>query len=167
MPGSSAKNFLEQTDDPVEKYRVIRDYIIHEDNLINQRMTWMILIQSFLVAGFVYSLSSGLDDKGGDSANIGSSIPMSDTLTAIVWAIPLTGLTISLLGFVSILAASNALTSLTRTYSPQFEEKGFPPLSGGGSGSAALLGFVAPFLIPVAMVVLWVLALGITVAVTL
>lgn len=37
----------------VEKlYQIYRDYLIHEDDLMNQRSTWHLLIQGFLFATF-------------------------------------------------------------------------------------------------------------------
>jgi hypothetical protein len=38
-----------------ELYVLYRDYIKHEDNLINARISWMISIQSFLIATFGFS----------------------------------------------------------------------------------------------------------------
>lgn len=38
-----------------EIFSLYRDYLKHEDNLINQRTTWLITIQSFLIATFGFS----------------------------------------------------------------------------------------------------------------
>jgi hypothetical protein len=44
-----------------EIYLIYRDYIKHEDDLINQRITWLIGIQSFLIASFGFSYQKKFD----------------------------------------------------------------------------------------------------------
>lgn len=44
-----------------EVFSLFRDYTKHEDGLINQRMTWMITIQSFLIATFGFSYQKKLE----------------------------------------------------------------------------------------------------------
>jgi hypothetical protein len=44
-----------------ELYKVLRGQIEHEDNLVNQRVTWLLLIQGFLFASFYNILISSLD----------------------------------------------------------------------------------------------------------
>jgi hypothetical protein len=44
-----------------EVFTLFRDYVKHEDMLINQRMTWMITIQSFLIAMFGFSYQKKLE----------------------------------------------------------------------------------------------------------
>jgi hypothetical protein len=44
-----------------EVFIIFRDYVKHEDMLINQRMTWMITIQSFLIATFGFSYQKKLE----------------------------------------------------------------------------------------------------------
>ena len=44
-----------------EIFSLYRDHTKHEDNLINQRMTWMITIQSFLIATFGFSYQKKLE----------------------------------------------------------------------------------------------------------
>ena len=41
-----------------EVYQSVRDQVVHEDNLVNQRFTWMLTSTGFLMAGFFLLLTS-------------------------------------------------------------------------------------------------------------
>lgn len=45
--------------DEVKRFELFRSVIDHEDNLLNERVSWIILAQSFLMAAFVTSSQSG------------------------------------------------------------------------------------------------------------
>jgi hypothetical protein len=61
-PGSmmDAQAFL----DEVKRFELFRSVIQHEDDLLNQRVSWIILAQSFLMAAFITNTS---DDGSGNS----------------------------------------------------------------------------------------------------
>ena len=44
---------------PIERWRLYREYLQHEDDLIHQRLNWMLLLQGFLFAAYA-SMYSGL-----------------------------------------------------------------------------------------------------------
>ena len=44
-------------------YKQYREYIVHEDNLINHRSTWIYMIQSFLVASYGFAIKLEGSDK--------------------------------------------------------------------------------------------------------
>ncbi|KAL7551871.1 hypothetical protein ACHAWF_015089 [Thalassiosira exigua] len=50
--------------DEVKRFELFRSVIQHEDDLLNQRVSWIILAQSFLMAAFITNTS---DDGGGDA----------------------------------------------------------------------------------------------------
>lgn len=50
---------LETPPELVVFYNMIREQIRHEDNLVNQRLTWLLAIEAFLFAGFAAILTSG------------------------------------------------------------------------------------------------------------
>ena len=47
--------------DEVKRFELFRSVIQHEDDLLNQRVSWIILAQSFLMAAFISSSSDGSD----------------------------------------------------------------------------------------------------------
>ena len=51
----------------VKRFELFRKVIEHEDDLLNQRMSWIILAQSFLMAAFISSSSSAGSDSGSSS----------------------------------------------------------------------------------------------------
>jgi len=69
------KNFNEHSkgfDALVKRFELFRRVIEHEDDLLNQRMSWIILAQSFLMAAFISSGSgiSSNDDGGGRTVTL-------------------------------------------------------------------------------------------------
>ncbi|KAG7360205.1 hypothetical protein IV203_035304 [Nitzschia inconspicua] len=48
--------------DEVKRFELFREIIDHEDDLLNQRVSWIILAQSFLMAAFI-SAASNLDNR--------------------------------------------------------------------------------------------------------
>src|SRR6185295_1750076 len=49
--------------DKVEYWEQLRAAIVHEDNLVHHRLTWLLTIEAFLVAGFFAVQTSGLSGK--------------------------------------------------------------------------------------------------------
>lgn len=45
--------------DEVKRFELFRSVIDHEDDILNQRVSWIILAQSFLVAAFITTSSTG------------------------------------------------------------------------------------------------------------
>jgi hypothetical protein len=45
--------------DEVKRFELFRSVIEHEDDILNQRVSWIILAQSFLVAAFITTSSTG------------------------------------------------------------------------------------------------------------
>jgi hypothetical protein len=45
--------------DEVKRFELFRSVIDHEDDLLNQRVSWIILAQSFLMAAFITNSSTG------------------------------------------------------------------------------------------------------------
>lgn len=54
-PLTPEKNYYPTTLDEVKRFELFRQVIEHEDNLLNQRVSWIILAQSFLMAAFITS----------------------------------------------------------------------------------------------------------------
>src|ERR1700690_4318170 len=91
-----------------KRYELIREQIIHEDGLINQRLNWLLLSQGFLFAAFTTIITN--IDKFSKGLMAGS--PGFITPANILWpllAIAMTGL---LLNYISFNGLKNAYRSL-------------------------------------------------------
>ena len=51
-----------KNDGTLEIYSILRGYVVHEDNLVNQRTTWFLSLNSFLFASQALVVSSRGDD---------------------------------------------------------------------------------------------------------
>lgn len=128
-----------------ELFSLYRDYLKHEDNLINQRTTWLITIQSFLIATFGFSyqnrftglitIYSGYLEKNGyptlSSSSIGTIPPeILENITRqypeigikisnynnLLYALSIIGLITSVIAFFSVSAAVNATVAIRKKW---------------------------------------------------
>jgi hypothetical protein len=149
---------MKQSDDGVvRRYELYREYLKHEDNLINYRLTWNITIQGFLFAacGFFFKPTDGQEHS------VGASLP----IPTYVLVIPVTGFCISAAAILGIVAAQRAIGSLEDQWSclPAAYTNGqntelppLPPLAGGGAPNSLFFGTVISWLVPVIICVAWV-----------
>jgi hypothetical protein len=139
-------------------YKTFRAYLEHEDDLINQRSTWHLLIQGFLFATF---------------GALGEWTPQPDRYLYdhrffIVGIVAAMGLSIALSARRSISAADRSLTSLRDKWDdakiaakiPAALDDAFPPLAGGGSDHALQWGKLPALIIPVIIAIAWAILLG-------
>lgn len=125
--------------DKLETYEAFRSYARHEDNLINNRMTWMLTIHGFLYASYGFTLQKKLEilEKlkprfviWGEATNLPLHeypLPFRQTLfeiEAFLGLIAVIGFLISLYAWLSVRAAKSAIVTLKRTY--EKEHLGFP-----------------------------------------
>ena len=94
-------------------YNVYRDYIKHEDNLINYRTTWLITIQSFLLATFGFTYQKYYELAFATPQPIGNGLLLKKIafLCFLAW-LAATGISVSVVSYYSIKAASDALDNL-------------------------------------------------------
>ncbi len=140
-------------------YNVYRDYMKHEDDLINQRASWHLLLQGFLFATF--GVMGEWQTEGGTGF-------LHPRRYWILYGLIATGFFISLLSAASILAANAAINKLHKDWEklrgnldiPQRLWTLLPGLAGAGSESAKLWGKLPAIGIPMIIAVawLWVLA---------
>jgi hypothetical protein len=143
----------------VQYYRIFRDYLKHEDALINHRLQWNLTIQAFLFATYGFCLQKLLDSNP-------SGHPVEVAILAKVTyvVLPLVGVFVAIVSFLGTLAARKAITQLEDDWNEKFvgveKEKlqdhkavkaklnalnpFLPSVTGGGDRSAFLLGFYAP-----------------------
>jgi hypothetical protein len=146
-----------QSDDAVvRRYELYREYLKHEDNLINYRLTWNITIQGFLFAacGFFFKPADGPAPSGGAA----SAIP------TYVLVIPVTGFFISAAAILGIVAAQRAIRRLEDCWlclpavyanARNAELPALPPLAGGGAPNSVFFGSLISWLVPAIICAAW------------
>src|SRR5580692_2895600 len=114
---------------PHEHFKLFRDYLQHEDDLIAQRISWNWTIQGFLVTAYALSLQKILEV----SQRIHSCIPTKDVpcpdpfpieqltgyhaLAMLVrWMIPMIGFFVSGASIIGVLAARKAIEQLEQDW---------------------------------------------------
>ncbi|HLX70801.1 MAG TPA: hypothetical protein VKV04_14325 [Verrucomicrobiae bacterium] len=133
---------------PLERYQVFRGRIEHEDNLVMQRLSWLMASQSFLFTAYAIvsnALSASTANKDG-KIFVGRLSVLEDV-------IPIVALLNSLLIFVSIMAALIAIRELRRQYHNHPEN-----LDGLGLQThriTRVLGFAAPVILPLLFLSVW------------
>lgn len=132
---------------PLERYQVFRSRIEHEDNLIMQRLSWLMASQSFLFTAYAI-VTNGLSNGPAAGGNV--FIGHLDTLARIV---PIVALLNSLLIALSILGALKAIRELRDKYRRQGEFLEIIPLQ--TSRPARSLGLSAPILLPPLFIAVW------------
>jgi hypothetical protein len=144
-------------------YEAYRDYLKHEDNLINNRMTWLILSQSFFFTTYALAISRLSDSTGETNTKIETFLN----------SVAVLGIIVGLATFLSILSALKAIEGLKlrwkdHAFSETSENAKFikekarlPDLTGGGNSFAATFGFFMPMIMPLIFVGIWSVILGI------
>lgn len=135
-----------------ERYEIHRDYIKHEDSLINNRLTWLLVVQ-----GLIFSAYSGLTTTmvniyaGCDKnclTNLDSQLSsIQRLLSTLAWV----GLLVGIAGLFGIIAAMATIDKLSSVSFPA----DFPNLTGGGNRTAKLFGRLTPLAIPLIIIGAW------------
>lgn len=135
----------------IEYYQIIRSQIEHEDNLINQRLSWFIAAQAFLFTAYAILLNAPTEMRAQKFAT------QQDLLFLLV---PVVAIGMSILIYTTIIAAMIAMTNLRRLLESKVkkqERADLPPVQ--GYRLTVVLGQVAPILIPLLFIVVWILLL--------
>jgi hypothetical protein len=124
-----------------EIFIIFRDYVKHEDMLINQRMTWMITIQSFLIATFGFSyqkkieiISKVFTDDNLSPQNIVGLMRVIQTFNVFLLIICGIGIVMSMITSSLLEAARLAISGLEKKWnetSKLHETEQLPKLTGG------------------------------------
>lgn len=135
-------------------YNIYRDYMKHEDDLLNQRTTWLLVIQGFLFAtvGVLgeWPLQLGVDRLGHERL-------------FLVYVLGGVGFVVGLVALLGIVAASDAIDELRRKWDlirvhyDGWED--LPEIAGGGDPTAHQRGKWPPRLIPASILLAWSLVL--------
>src|SRR4051812_34673596 len=132
---------------PLERYQLFRSRIEHEDNLIMQRLSWLMASQSFLFTAYAI-VTNGMTTSPMTGGNL-----FVGRLLTLARIIPVVALVNSLLIFVSITAALKAIRELRHSYRLLPETFDVIPLQ--TSKSARVLGLSAPVLLPLLFLAVW------------
>ena len=145
----------------MELHRVYRDYIQHEDGLINNRVGWFIQLHSFLIAsyGIVIAALVGSFFPERVPDRIGLWEPQLVCCLLLV-GIGLIGLESSESARKSIQAANDAIAQLKEQWLglplPSDARDELPPLTGGGSEAAESEGAWFHLKLPIKLRMLWI-----------
>jgi hypothetical protein len=136
----------------LEYYNVIRQRIEHEDNLILQRLSWLVASQSFLFTAYAIVLN-GLAVPP-PPPTVAEFIAQQQLLFRLI---PVVGALTCALIYVSILAAVRAMRLLRRAYRSRFgqEDASVPPIQ--VSAPTRNFGLAAPLVLPLVFVAVWLL----------
>jgi len=131
---------------PLERYQLFRSRIEHEDNLIIQRLSWLMASQSFLFTAYAI-VTNGLTNPPAPGADVFVS-----HLTTLSRIVPIVALLNSLLIFISILAALKGIRELRNEYCrhPVLET-----ITLQTTPFTRTLGMSAPLLLPPLFIAVW------------
>jgi len=80
-----------------EALEIIRRRLEHEDNLVNQRLSWILMSQAFLLTGYAILLNASIDLRSELHARHHA---------LLMWLIPLTGIVTVVADFPELLAVN-------------------------------------------------------------
>jgi hypothetical protein len=79
----------------MEYWREMRALIMHEDNLVNHRFSWLLTYEGFLMGGFFLLQSALLSNKASVSIMVAAELVLLPIMLASMWICFITGQTIS------------------------------------------------------------------------
>jgi hypothetical protein len=134
---------------PLDYYNVVRSRIEHEDNLVVQRLSWLVASQSFFFTAYAI-VTNGL-------ATQPQSIRthFMEQLELLFRLIPIVGTLTCTLIYISILAAVFSMNRLRDSYRSRFpaDEKAMPPIM--THRPIRLFGNSAAVLLPLVFITVW------------
>ncbi|HVM62185.1 MAG TPA: hypothetical protein VMV72_15080 [Verrucomicrobiae bacterium] len=136
---------------PLEYYNVIRSRIEHEDNLVVQRLSWLVASQSFLFTAYAI-VTNGLASQPALQPGCARFLTQLQLLYQLI---PVVGTLTSILIYISILAAVVSMRQLRKSYHSRFpdDEKGIPSIM--THAPIRLFGHTAAVLLPLVFITIW------------
>jgi hypothetical protein len=133
----------------LEYYSFVRERIEHEDNLIVQRLSWLVASQSFLFTAYAI-VTNGLATQPQVT-----SPHFMNQLQLLFQLIPVVGTLTCVLIYVSILAAVASMRKLRNSYHSRFDKEDgeLPPIQ--TLAPIRLFGYSAPVLLPLVFTTIW------------
>jgi hypothetical protein len=149
--GMNPPSYADEKTSPADAYRLFRGRIEHEDNLIMQRLSWLVASQSFLFTAYAIT-TNGLSSLEAKTA--GGFLEQSALLFRLI---PTVAICVALLIYISILAALRAIRQMRRLYQARSVPPDLPPIQ--TAATTRLLGLSAPLLLPLLFVSVWLVLL--------
>lgn len=140
-----------------QHYKIYRDYLEHEDDLLNHRSTWHITAQGFFFTALGVLLQWKPDKDTVDSLQFIRGF--------VLWMLPFLGMIVAGAAFSSITAAHAALNRLSDDWDLKIRPSYglphpiLPELAGAGEKYARRYGKFPAIAIPIVMGVAWALIL--------
>jgi len=133
----------------LDQYRLVRQQIEHEDNLISQRLSWLLGSQSFLFTAYAISLNGPVQIR---------SKSFQGTVDLLILLLPLVAILSSVLIWLAVLAGTWTMYKLRHAYSQRITATFRSELpSVQSTGGALILGHFAPVFVPALFIVVWML----------
>jgi hypothetical protein len=135
----------------IQYYQLIRSQIEHEDNLINQRLSWFVASQAFLFSAYAILLNAP------SRVRLQSFATQQNILFSLI---PVVAIGMSILIYITVIAALLAMANLRRLLESHMKEEKsalLPPVQ--GYRQTLLLGQASPVLIPFLFMISWIVLL--------
>lgn len=130
-----------------ELYRIIRERIDYEENLLNQRVIWLIFSQSFLVSAYAIMLNSPPEPKS----------PMYGELqSSLIWLLPILSLILSIIVYMSVISALYHIAELRKSFESYPKDETidrFPAME--ETSFIRRLGALPPIVVPLLFIGAW------------
>lgn len=126
-------DYLNSFSQIVDLYRLYRSQEEHENDLINHRTTWLVTIQSVLIATFGFSFQKFYEIAKSSNALVQESITLRYEVFLMVLCV--IGLSSCIFAYLSVKAGSDAQIKVRKEWSLlrlKMPDVGLPPLAGGG-----------------------------------
>ena len=133
----------------LERYKLVRQQIEHEDNLVSQRLSWLLGSQSFLFTAYAITLNGPAQIR---------SKELEQHIGLLLLILPLVSIISAFLIWVAVLAGTWTMYKLRRMYEREFVQffgSRIPPVQ--STGGALILGHFAPVILPAVFMVVWLL----------
>ncbi len=136
---------------PVELYHTVRGQIEHEDNLVSQRLSWLLASQSFLFTAYAITLNGPVQLHS-------TAFEKKEALLMLL--LPTVGIVSAILIWLSILAGMAAMRKLRENFEHRVDVSalaGLPPIQ--TVGARLVGGELGPVLIPILFLAVWLVLL--------
>lgn len=137
-------------------FKIVRDYVEHEDDLIHQRLNWMLLLQGFLFSSFATLYASLIKSIPGSDASLRG---LRAWPSEILYVLPILGFFIAWFSLSGVMAARQAIDELNRWWERNYEQDYFPSIIGGGQNNVTDFDTGLHYGIPLTLCIAW-LVLG-------
>ena len=126
-----------------QDFSLIQARLSHEDDLVNQRVSWLVSSQSFLLTAYAITLNGLAAD---------ASKPLAIVQRKLLELLPIVGVACVLLVCVALVGGLCAISELRRFAATKYEKERLFLIS---KPTTQFLGVSAPVLIPLAFLVIW------------